>query len=39
MPLEGQSEAVWRQNLRNLAAHFSDPSYLYCADSPWKGLP
>jgi len=39
MPLEGQSEAVWRQNLRHLAAHFSDPSYLYCADSPWKGLP
>jgi len=32
-------EETWRQTLRNLAAHFSDPSYLYCADSPWKGLP
>jgi len=25
--------------LRNLAENFSDPSYLYCAESPWKGLP
>jgi len=34
-----QPESVWRQTLRNLAAHFSDPSYLYCPESPWKGLP
>jgi len=25
--------------LRNLAEYFSDPSYLYCPESPWKGLP
>jgi len=31
MPLEGQSEAVWQQTLRNLAAHFSDPRVtLFC---------
>jgi len=34
-----QSEATWRQTLGNLAAHFSDPSHLYCEDSPYKGLP
>jgi len=32
-------EETWQQTLRNLAAHFSDPSYLYCEESPWKGLP
>ncbi len=25
--------------LSRLAAQFHDPSYLYCPDSPWKGLP
>jgi len=34
-----QPEENWRQTLRNLAKDFSDPSYLYCAESPWKGLP
>jgi len=34
-----QSEEVWRQHLRNVASHFSDPPHLYCAESPWKGLP
>ncbi len=34
----GQSEEAWRQTLKNVARHFSDPSYLYCADSPYKGL-
>jgi len=34
-----QAEEGWRQNLRSVAAQFSDPFYLYCPSSPWKGLP
>jgi len=34
-----QPEEVYQQTLRNLARHFSDPSHLYCPESPWKGLP
>jgi len=34
-----QSEAAWQQTLGNVAGQFSDPSYLYCPESPWKGLP
>jgi len=33
------SDEVYQQALSNLASHFSDPSYLYCPESPWKGLP
>ncbi len=29
----------YQLSLKNLAASFSDPSYLYCAESPYKGLP
>jgi len=38
-PRDGQSGKTWRQHLQAVAGHFSDPSYLYCADSPYKGLP
>jgi len=34
-----QPEEAYQQTLSNLASHFSDPSYLYCPESPWKGLP
>jgi len=34
-----QPEEAYQQTLSNLANHFSDPSYLYCPESPWKGLP
>jgi len=38
-PRDGQSMEAWQQIRRNVAQYFHDPSYLYCADSPYKGLP
>jgi len=34
-----QEDQWYHQTLRNLAGQFSDPSYLYCPESPWRGLP
>ncbi len=34
-----QSAATHQAKLRQLGTMFHDPSHLYCAESPWKGLP
>ncbi len=34
-----QSRAAWQAGLKLLGQKFHDPEYLYCDESPWKGLP